>query len=150
MVIFASFRGRSHLGALLVTVGAACTLSGLWNCPVWALERGFAGGRSAEARGGKWCSSASKLGSKPQVWCVYTGGRGREGNGTCQFFCSWRSSPGISVPLGHVLRLVNNSPSSMYQVLFKLLLLYRIFLELFFVLFNGGHSVSTHPPAFQS
>ena len=38
--------------------------------------------------------------------CVYP----ERGNGFWQFLCSWRTSPVISVPLGHILRLVNNSP----------------------------------------
>ena len=78
--------------------------------------------RSAKAQHkgmGQQAGSASKLGSGcPKWFCVYTGSEG--GNGTCQFLCSWGTSPAISVSQGHTLRLVNNSPSLMLQEFFKL------------------------------
>lgn len=69
----------------------------------------------------------------------------------CQFLCSWGISPMIYVPPGHSLRLVNNSPSYMLQVPFKLLLLCCISLDcLLCCLLKCRDSVSLCPLALPS
>lgn len=69
-----------------------------------------------------------------------------EGNGTCQFLCSWKISLAIPVLPGHTPKLVSDPFSHMPQATFKLLLLCYISMDCFLCcLFKGKHSVSSCP-----